>query len=96
MDRPGTPWRFTSWKKRGNWPSIDIWCRDRAQPMIALSAESASATMSMTAMIQLSASPLAEKILPANVTNIVFGSTRSGFDSALDPSTATKPSGMRV
>ena len=52
--RAGTPCWLMRWKKRGNCPSTDIWCSERAQPMIAFSAESISATMSMIAMIQFS------------------------------------------
>ena len=52
--------------------------------------------MSMPAMSQFSTSPPVLKSLPAKVTKIVFGSTRSGFESALAPSTQTKAIGISV
>ena len=50
MAQAGTPCLLMRWKKRGNWPSTDIWCSERAQPMIAFSADSISAMISMIAM----------------------------------------------
>ena len=64
--------------------------------MIALRAESASAMISMVAMIQSNAEPLMLSAVLAKLTNIVFGSTRSGLESAVAPSTATKPTGISV
>ena len=76
--RSGTPCLLTFWKKRGNCPSTDIWCNERAQPMIAFNADSASATISIIAINQLRAlAPAAEDRL-AKVTKIVFGSTSAG------------------
>ena len=94
--RSGTPCLLVCWKKRGNCPSTDIWWRERAQPMIAFRAESTSATISITAISQLSRLPPVENTLPANLTKIVFGSTRAGFPRALTPSTSTNATGTIV
>ena len=74
--KPGTPCLLTHEKTRGNSPSIDIWCSDRAQPMMAFSTERQSAMISIHAM--RSSSRLAElpNSLLANVTNIWFASTK--------------------
>ena len=65
--------------------------------MIAFSAESASATISMSAINQLrTLPPDPPKTLPENVTKIVFGSTSAEFDSAFAPSTTMKAIGMSV
>src|SRR6266850_7215757 len=80
--RSGTPCLLTRWKKRGNWPSTDIWCNDLAQPMMAFRAESARATISIKAINQFRKLPAVEKIFPANVTKIVFGSTRLELERA--------------
>ena len=71
----GTPCLLTRAKMRGNWPSIAIWCRPRAQPMIAFSADSSSATISMIEIAQFRNEPaLPPNSSPANVTKTVFGS----------------------
>ncbi len=65
--------------------------------MIAFSAESASAMISMNATSQLSAVPPAPpKIFPANVTKIVFGSTSAEFESAFAPMTMMNAIGISV
>ena len=65
--------------------------------MIAFSAESASAMISISATSQLSAAPpVPPKILPANVTKIVFGSTNAESESAFAPRTMMNAIGMRV
>ena len=64
--------------------------------MIALSADSARAMISMNATVQSSTVPLRLSAVLAKLTNIVFGSTRLGFDNAVAPSTATKPTGISV
>ena len=65
--------------------------------MIAFSAESASAMMSIPAISQFRTEPpLPPKIFPANVTKIVFGSTSDEFESALAPSTMMNAIGISV
>ena len=64
--------------------------------MIALSAESASAMISINAINQFRKLPPVENTFPANVTKIVFESTRAEFESAFEPSTMMKAIGINV
>ena len=75
---------------------MDIWCSERAQPMIAFSADSASATTSMIVISQSSVLPPLENTFPAKVEKIVAGSTSAGLLSALAPSTTMKLIGIMV
>ena len=96
IERSGTPCLLTCWKKRGNWPSVDIWCSERAVPVIAFSADRISARISMIAISQL------RRLLPAPAPNtfeakwtkIVFGSTSAALPSALVPITITNATGI--
>ena len=64
---------------------------------MALRAESASAMISMMAMIQLRTSPpMPGNTLPAKVTKMVFGSASAGSASASAPRTTMKAIGIRV
>ena len=74
---------------------MDIWCSARAQPMIAFSTDSASATTSMIVISQSSLFAL-ENTVPAKVEKIVAGSTSAGLLSALAPSTTMKLIGIIV
>ena len=64
--------------------------------MIALSAESASATINIRAINQFKTLPPVENTFPENVTKIDFGSTRAEFDSAFAPRTTTNAIGISV
>ena len=92
IDRSGTPCLFWCWKKRGNCPSTDIWCRARAVPVIAFSAERTSATISIAAISQSIVLPPLPKTLSAKLTKIVFGSAELPFA----PSTRMNEIGISV
>jgi hypothetical protein len=69
----------------------------RVRPITEFRADRISATMSMPPISQLRSSPPAPgRIRLANVTNIDFGSTSSGLDSACAPSTTTNEIGSIV
>ena len=70
--------------------------RDEAEHMIAFSADRASATISINPITQLRKLPPVENTFPANVTKIVFGSTRLEFDRACAPSTTMNEIGISV
>ena len=77
MPLEGTPCRFSLREDLGKLPSGDIWCSDRAVPVIAFRQESTSAMISITPIIQLSAveARAGAEHLREKVTKIVFGST---------------------
>ncbi len=98
IERFGTPCLLTFWKNRGNCPSVDIWCSDRAVPVIAFSAERMSARISMIAISHSSAllpAPVPNTFAP-KLTKIVFGSTSAALPSAGRPRTMMNATGIIV
>src|ERR1700756_2232087 len=98
IEWPGTPWLLVLEKNLGKWPSVDIWCSDRAVPVIAFRAERMSARMSIQPTSQSSTveAELAPNTAEAKWTNIVLGSIRAELPSAWTPSTMTNARGIIV